>query len=94
MERPHSNICFRNELQQARFAKNNMKQADLAKMLNIKPSVINEWESGKAVPNGQQKVQLGKVLGVRFSKPSKVHPTNLNTRQPHANVHDGDWCLW
>lgn len=79
IERPQSNLCFRTELQQARLAKNNMKQADLAKMLNMKPSVINEWESGKGVPNGQQKAQLGKVLGVRFSKPPKVHPTNINT---------------
>ena len=75
MERPPASLMFRNELQQARLANGNMKQAELAKVLNMKSSVINDWELGKSVPNGQQKAQLGKVLGVRFSKPPKVHPT-------------------
>ena len=75
MVRPEASLSFCKELQQARLAKGNMKQSELAKILNMKASVINEWESGKVVPNGQQKSQLGKILGVRFSKHPKVHPT-------------------
>lgn len=30
-----------------------MTQADLAKAINEKPAVINQYENGKALPNGQ-----------------------------------------
>merc|ERR1719265_2713110 len=43
---------FKLALQQARLAKK-MTQAALATAINEKGSVINEYESGKAIPNGQ-----------------------------------------
>ena len=75
MLRPQASLSFQNELQQARMAKDNMKQNQLAKLMNIKACVINDWESGKVVPNGKEKAQLGKVLGITFSKSKKVVPT-------------------
>ena len=78
--RPEASVSFQNELQQARIARDNMKESDLAKLMNLKASVINEWESGRAVPNGKEKAQLGKVLGVRFSKSTKVVPTKASDR--------------
>lgn len=80
-ETPKPSLDFQKALQQARTARN-LKQSDLAKALNIKASQINEWESGKAVPNGQERARLGRMLGVNFGKaggPRKkqaaVHPT-------------------
>lgn len=61
---------FREMLQKSRTAKN-LKQSDLAKKLNVKPNMINEWESGKTVPTQQQKSQLSQALGVKFPKTVK-----------------------
>ena len=35
--------------------------------INEKPSVINEYESGKAIPNPQVISKLSRVLGVQLS---------------------------
>jgi len=58
---------FKMALQQARLAKKMTQQA-LATALNEKPSVINEYESGKAIPNGVIINKLNKALGVRLPK--------------------------
>jgi len=60
-----SDKSFRETLQKSRTAKN-MKQSDLARTINVKPNVINEWESGKTVPTPQQRSQLSRVLGVKL----------------------------
>lgn len=39
-------------IQQARAAKK-MTQAQLAQAINEKPAVVNQYENGKAIPNGQ-----------------------------------------
>lgn len=39
-------------IQKARAAKK-MTQAKLAQAINEKPAVINQYENGKAIPNGQ-----------------------------------------
>lgn len=39
-------------IQQARVAKK-LTQAKLAQAINEKPAVINQYENGKAIPNGQ-----------------------------------------
>ncbi|KAF4712192.1 multiprotein-bridging factor 1, partial [Perkinsus olseni] len=56
---------FKTALQQARLNKK-MSQADLAKAINEKPSVINEYESGKAIPNGAIVQKLNRALGSRL----------------------------
>eukprot|EP00931_Biecheleriopsis_adriatica_P069915 TRINITY_DN43720_c0_g1_i1.p1 TRINITY_DN43720_c0_g1~~TRINITY_DN43720_c0_g1_i1.p1 ORF type:complete len:146 (+),score=33.68 TRINITY_DN43720_c0_g1_i1:67-504(+) len=58
---------FKTALMQARMAKK-MSQAALATAINEKGSVINEYESGKAIPNGPIINKLNKALGVRLPK--------------------------
>jgi putative transcription factor len=58
---------FKTELMKARQAKN-MTQADLAKLINEKSTVINEYESGKAIPNGQVIQKLNRALGCTLPK--------------------------
>jgi putative transcription factor len=58
---------FKMALQQARLAKKMTQQA-LATAVNEKPSVINDYESGKAIPNGAIINKLNKALGVRLPK--------------------------
>merc|ERR1712061_17720 len=58
---------FKMALQQARLAKK-MSQAVLATQINEKGSVINDYESGKAIPNGAIINKLNRSLGVRLPK--------------------------
>ena len=58
---------FKMALQQARLAKK-MSQAALATAINEKQSVVNEYEAGKAIPNGALVQKLNKALGVRLPK--------------------------
>tara|TARA_B100001287_G_C22679032_1_gene529249 strand:- start:2350 stop:2748 length:399 start_codon:yes stop_codon:yes gene_type:complete len=55
---------FKEILQKARTAKS-LKQSDLAKNLNVKQSIVNDWESGKAKPTPQQRSQLIRILGIK-----------------------------
>merc|ERR1712127_236118 len=57
-------------IQQARMAKK-MTQKDLATKINEKPQVIGEYESGKAVPNGQIIVKIERALGCKLLRPGK-----------------------
>lgn len=51
----------------ARLAKQPvMTQKDLATRVNEKPSVINDYESGRAVPNQQLLGKLERALGVKL----------------------------
>jgi ribosome-binding protein aMBF1 (putative translation factor) len=64
---------FRQALQQARLAKK-MSQADLARILNVTPRAVQDYESGSCVPKGAFIAQLNAALGVtlpRLSKPKK-----------------------
>jgi hypothetical protein len=40
----------------------------LLQLINEKPSVINEYESGKAIPNPQVLQKLSRALGVTLKK--------------------------
>ncbi|KAL0639307.1 multiprotein-bridging factor 1 [Maublancomyces gigas] len=52
---------------QARQAKEPaMSQKDLATKINEKQSVINDYESGKAIPNQQVLAKLERTLGVKL----------------------------
>ena len=57
---------FKMSLQKARMAKK-MSQADLAKAINQPAKVVNEYESGKAIPNQAIVNKMNKVLGVHLS---------------------------
>jgi putative transcription factor len=58
---------LKKRIMQARLAKK-MTQAQLAQAINEKPQVIQEYESGKAIPNGAILNKLSRVLGVGLSK--------------------------
>merc|ERR1712061_611455 len=62
---------FKMALQQARLAKK-MSQAALATAINEKGTVVNEYETGKAIPNGAIIQKLNKALGVRLPKAKRV----------------------
>mgnify|MGYP003513034462 CR=1 FL=1 len=51
-------------IQQARTAKG-MTQAKLAQAINEKPAVVNEYENGKAIPNGQIISKIERALGCK-----------------------------
>ena len=51
----------------ARLAKEpTMTQKDLATKVNEKPSVINDYESGRAIPSQQVLAKLERALGVKL----------------------------
>eukprot|EP01053_Blabericola_migrator_P006200 Blabericola_migrator_1__6199@NODE_312_length_10051_cov_151_762220_g255_i0_p7_GENE_NODE_312_length_10051_cov_151_762220_g255_i0NODE_312_length_10051_cov_151_762220_g255_i0_p7_ORF_typecomplete_len143_score31_39HTH_3/PF01381_22/3_4e11MBF1/PF08523_10/4_6e11MBF1/PF08523_10/2_7e03HTH_31/PF13560_6/1_5e03HTH_31/PF13560_6/4_8e10HTH_19/PF12844_7/1_3e07HTH_37/PF13744_6/1_3e05MqsA_antitoxin/PF15731_5/0_00019HTH_26/PF13443_6/8_8e03HTH_26/PF13443_6/0_00059HTH_25/PF13413_6/3_2e02HTH_25/PF13413_6/0_019Phage_CI_ len=58
---------FAQELQRARAAKG-MTQADLARAINEKQSVVNEYEAGRAIPNGQVISKMQRALGAKLPK--------------------------
>lgn len=43
-----------------------MTQKDLAVRINEKPSVIQEYESGKAIPHAQILSKMERILGVKL----------------------------
>lgn len=56
---------LKKNLMQARLDKK-MTQAQLAQMINEKPQVIQEYESGKAIPNNQIIGKLERALGAKL----------------------------
>ena len=50
---------------QGRLAKK-MTQAQLAQQINEKQQIIQEYESGKAIPNQQILSKLERILGVKL----------------------------
>jgi len=45
-----------------------LSQAQLATLINEKSQIIAEYESGKAIPNGQILVKLDKALGIHLPR--------------------------
>ncbi|CAM8882705.1 unnamed protein product [Rhodiola kirilowii] len=43
-----------------------LTQAQLAQLINEKPQIIQEYESGKAIPNQQIILKLERALGVKL----------------------------
>ena len=54
---------FSIKMKQGRSNKN-MTQKELAQKINVKPAVINEYESGKAIPNPKTLNNIKKILGI------------------------------
>lgn len=63
-------LDFGKALMKARTEKKKT-QKDLATAINEKPSVVQEYESGKAVPNPQIIGKLERALGVKLPRPPK-----------------------
>lgn len=64
---PKPTLSFSRALQQARAAKK-MSQKDLAQRLNVKPTLINELESGKGIAPPQLVQKINRVLGCTLPK--------------------------
>ncbi|EME31547.1 Multiprotein-bridging factor 1c [Galdieria sulphuraria] len=62
---PKVSLSLAKQIQQARNAKK-MTQSDLAKAVNEKASVINQYERGEAIPEVSVLAKLEKVLGVKL----------------------------
>ena len=56
-------VSFSTKMRQARNNKN-ITQKELAQKINVKPAVINEYESGKAIPNPKILNNIKKILGI------------------------------
>lgn len=55
-----------------------LTQKDVAVKINEKPSVLQDYEAGKAIPNPQILGKLERVLGVKLRGKFICHsPTNL-----------------
>jgi len=64
---PKIDLSVGKAMAQARQAKEpSMSQKDLATKVNEKQSVINDYESGRAVPNQQLLGKLERALGVKL----------------------------
>ena len=48
-----------------------MTQKDLALACAEKATTINEYESGRAIPNNALLAKIERILGVRLPRPSK-----------------------
>ncbi|EZG65880.1 putative multiprotein bridging factor type 1 [Gregarina niphandrodes] len=70
---PKLTNSFRDALQKARMEKK-MTQSQLAQAINEKPSVVADYESGRAIPNGQIITKLQKVLGCHLPKAVQKPP--------------------
>ena len=57
--------ALRKAIAQARQAKR-MTQTDLARAIAERHNVIQDYESGKAIPNGQMLSKMSRVLGVNL----------------------------
>jgi len=60
-------LTLRKAIQQGRQAKK-MTQKQLATAINVKQSVVNEYESGKAVPNNAIISKMERALGCRLPR--------------------------
>ncbi|XP_042451780.1 multiprotein-bridging factor 1b-like [Zingiber officinale] len=56
---------LKKNIMQARLAKK-LTQAQLAQLINEKPQIIQDYESGKAIPNQQIITKLERVLGTKL----------------------------
>jgi putative transcription factor len=65
MSMPRKRLHSIQAIQTARMEKQ-LTQKDLAQKTNEKPSVIQDYESGKAVPNPQILSKFERILGVKL----------------------------
>ena len=59
------NTEVKKAIMQGRLAKK-LTQAQLAQQINEKPQIIQEYESGKAIPNQQILSKMERILGVKL----------------------------
>jgi ribosome-binding protein aMBF1 (putative translation factor) len=57
-----------------------LTQKDIAQRINEKPTVIQDYESGKAIPSPQILGKLEKILGVKLRGESRLFEHHINHR--------------
>ncbi|KAI8875782.1 MBF1-domain-containing protein [Backusella circina FSU 941] len=62
---PRVDVSVGKAISQGRLAKG-ITQKDLAQVINEKPQVVNEYESGKAIPNQQVLGKMERALGIKL----------------------------
>ena len=67
-------------IQQARVAKE-WTQADLARNINEKQQIINEYEQSKAIPNQQILAKIERALGVKLRGKDVGQPLNSGPKK-------------
>ncbi|XP_028408333.1 endothelial differentiation-related factor 1-like [Dendronephthya gigantea] len=60
-------------IQKGRMEKK-MSQKDLATKINEKPSVINDYEAGRAIPNNQIMAKIERAIGLKLRGKDKGQP--------------------
>jgi len=58
-------LSLSQKIQQGRASKG-MKQKDLATKINVKPQVIGDYESGRAVPDNKILGKIERALGIKL----------------------------
>lgn len=58
-------LSLSQKIQQGRLAKG-MKQKDLSTKINVKPQVISDYESGRAIPDNKILGKIEHVLGIKL----------------------------
>ena len=59
-------VSMAKTIQQGRIAKGFKTQKDLANAIGVNASIINAYESGRAIPDVQIMQKLRKVLGIKL----------------------------
>jgi len=73
-------------IQQARMEKG-LSQKDCAQKINEKPSVLQDYESGKAIPNTQILSKLERLLGVKLRGTFTLHcPYHITYALPGSDI--------
>lgn len=62
---PRVDVSVGKAIQKGRQDKN-ITQKDLAQLINEKPQVVNEYESGKAIPNQNVLGKMERALGIKL----------------------------
>ncbi|KAA8523101.1 hypothetical protein F0562_009524 [Nyssa sinensis] len=73
----------RQAIQKARIEKK-MSQSELAKQINERPQVVQEYENGKAVPNQAVLAKMERVLGVKLR--GKIHKNDVLKQGSLASI--------
>ena len=71
----HVSLSVARLIQQGRQQKN-LTQKELATKINEKAQVINDYESGKAIPNDQVMGKIERVVGIKLRGKDKGKPLN------------------
>lgn len=58
-------LSLSQKIQQGRAAKG-MKQKDLATKINVKPQIIGDYESGRAIPDNKILGKIERALGIKL----------------------------